>query len=215
MKRMRNFRGMYFFENLTEKQIERLGQISVSKKYKKGNILFFQGDEAVGLHILTEGALKVYKTDLKGNEIVMNYFYPVNLIAELASLDHITYPATAIFETDGAVITVDYKIFEEEFLKNPDISFSIIKSLTKKLRFLDSVISQNLTMDSTGRVAKFIYENEPLFLQLKQNKIASILNITPETMSRVLRKFKSCNIIDIKGRKVTVTDREALRDYWE
>jgi len=212
---MRNFRGIYFFENLTEKQIERLGQISVSKKYKKGNILFFQGDKAVGLHILTEGALKVYKTDLRGNEVVMNYFYPVNLIAELASLDHITYPATALFETDGSVITVDYKIFEEEFLKNPDISFSIIKSLTKKLRYLDSVISHNLTMDSSGRVAKFIYENEPLFLQLKQNKIASILNITPETMSRVIRKLKGCNIIEIKGRKITVTNREALRDYWE
>lgn len=215
MKQMRNFRGIYFFENLTEKQIKRLEQISVSKKYKKDNILFFQGDNAIGLHILTEGVLKVYKTDLKGNEIIMNYFYPVNLIAELASLDHINYPATALFETDGSVITIDYKIFEEEFLRNPDISFSIIKSLTKKLRYLDLVISQNLTMDSTGRVAKFIYENEPLFLQLKQNKIASILNITPETMSRVIRKLKDCNIIEIKGRKITVSNREELRDYWE
>ncbi|MBE9504999.1 MAG: Crp/Fnr family transcriptional regulator [Proteobacteria bacterium] len=209
------FRDIYIFEHLDTGQLKRLKEISHVKEYKKGDTIFFEGDQPEKLIILTDGILKVYKTDPRGNEIILSYFYPTALIAELANLEHIAYPASAVFETDGKAISIDYKIFEKEFLKNPDISFSIIKSLTKKLRTLDNVISQNLTMDSTSRVAKFIYESEHLFAQLKQNKIAAILNITPETMSRVMKKLKGEGVIDYAGKKLTVMDREGLKDCFE
>ena len=70
-------------------------------------------------------------------------------------------------------------------------------------------------MDSTGRVAKFIYENEDLFSQLKQNKVAAILNITPETLSRVVRKFKEAKIIEIRDNKFILTEREKLKEFFE
>ena len=210
-----DFRGIYIFENLDDRQIERLQMISQTKKYKKGETVFFEGDKTEKLNILTDGILKVFKSDPRGNEVILSYFYPISLIAELANLEHIVYPASAIFETDGQIISIDYDTFEREFLKNPDISFSIIKSLAKKLRTLDKVISQNLTMDSTSRVAKFIYENGALFDQLKQNKIAAVLNITPETMSRVMKKIKGLKLIGYEGKKLEILDRDGLRDLYE
>lgn len=210
-----NFRSIYIFENLDDRQIARLEEISQIRTYKKGEIIFFEGDKAEKLIVLTDGILKVYKSDPRGNDVILHYFYPISLIAELANLEHIAYPASATFETDSQVIAIDYEAFEKEFLKNPDISFSIIKSLAKKLRNLDNVISQNLTMDSTARVAKFIYENEALFEQLRQNKIAAILNITPETMSRVMKKFKGLKIISYEGKQLEVLDREGLKDLYE
>jgi len=209
------FRDIYIFEHLEADQLKRLEEISRTKRFRKGDTIFFEGDKAEKLIILTDGVLKVYKTDPRGNEIILSYFYPTSLIAELTNLEHIAYPASAVFETDGETISIDYKIFEKEFLKNPEISFSIIKSLTKKLRALDKVISRNLTMDATSRVAKFIFENEHLFAQLKQNKIAAILNITPETMSRVMKKLKEEGIIDYAGKKLTVIDRDRLDDSFE
>jgi CRP/FNR family transcriptional regulator len=207
-------KNVYLFENLAASQIKRLEQISLQRSLKKGNVLFFEGDEPKNLHILTEGVLKVYKSDFKGNEVVLKYFSPVSLIAELANLDHIPYPATAVFETDGKVIAVDFKIFEKEFLRNPDVSLAIIRSLTWKLRDLEGVISRNLTMDATSRVAKFLYENEGAFLQLKQNKISSILNITPETMSRVLKKLKEGKIIGAQNTGFKILDKEKLKEFF-
>lgn len=209
------FKDIYIFEHLETDQLKRLKEISHIKGYKKGDTVFFEGDKPEKLIILIDGVLKVYKTDPRGNEIILSYFYPTSLIAELANLEHIAYPATAVFETDGKALSVDYKIFEKEFLKNPEISFSIIRSLTKKLMRLDKVISQNLTMDSTSRVAKFISENEHLFAQLKQNKIAAILNITPETMSRVMKRLKEEGLIDYTGKKLTVIDREGLKECFD
>jgi CRP/FNR family transcriptional regulator len=209
-----NLKGVYLFESLGQSHINRLQEISSAKKYKKGQLLFLEGETPQNLHILVEGVLKVYKSDPRGNEIVLNHFHPVALIAELANLEHIPYPASSVFETDGKVLTINYKLFEDEFLKNPDISFSIIKSLTKKLMALNTVISHNLTMTSAGKVARFIYDNEKLFLQLKQRKIASILNITPETMSRVMRRLRECMAIDKSSGGFRVMDREKLKEFF-
>lgn len=209
-----HFSDIYLFESLDSSQVDRLRQISTIKTYKKGNILFFEGDEPEGLHILTKGVLKLYKSDIKGHEVVLKFFYPTCLVGELADLDHLPYPSSAEFETDGEAITINGDIFEKEFLKNPDVSLSIIRSLSRKLRNLHSVISRNLTMDSTSRVAKFIYENEEIFLQLKQNKVAAILNITPETLSRVIRKFKDDNILEHEGKDFRIIDKDKLKDLF-
>ena len=205
---------VYLFKNLSECQIERLKQISTIKKFKKAAHLFFEGDEPKKLNILIEGIIKIYKTDFKGNEVVLKYFYPASIIAELANLDQIPYPASAMFETDGKVISLDFHLFEKEFLKNPDVSLSMIKSLTSKLRYLETIISRNLTMDATARVAKFIYENENLLPQLKKNKIASILHITPETMSRVLKKLKEDNVIENRNKQLNILDKAKLKKFF-
>ena len=209
-----DFKNIYLFGNLNDQQMLRVKQLSSVKEFKKGSMLFFEGDECKNLYILTEGMLRVFKSDPKGNEVVLKHFRPVSLIAELANLDHIPYPASAVFEEDGKVIAVNFAAFEQEFLKNPDILMSIIKSLTKKLKSLEEVISRSLTMDSTSRVAKFIYENENQFLELKQNKISAILNITPETMSRVLKKFKDSGIIESRDRKFRVIDKKKLEEFF-
>ncbi len=204
----------YMFEALGPKHLKRLEEISLYKKYKKGQLLFLEGERPDKLHLLTAGVLKVYKTDPKGNEVVMKHFHPVELIAELANLEHIPFPASAAFETDGEVLVIDYSRFESEFLQNPALSVSIIKSLTLKLRALNTVISQSMTMTSTGKVARFVYDNEGLFLELKQHKIASILNITPETMSRVIRKLRESGAIEKVGSRFSVIDRSKLQEFF-
>ena len=210
-----NLKDIYLFQCLSKPQLERLSEITVQQEYKKDNFLFLEGEDSDKLHILTDGMIKIYKCDKKGNEIMLNHFYPTTLVAEFACLEHIPYPATAVFETDGRVISVDYTTFEKEFLKNPDISLSIIKSLTHKIKALDNVITRNLTLDSTGRAAKFIYENEALASKLKQNKVAAILNITPETMSRVIRKFRESGIVDFKDGKLRISNKDKLKELFQ
>jgi CRP-like cAMP-binding protein len=46
----------------------------------------------------------------------------------------------------------------------------------------------------------------------KQN-IASQLNLAPETFSRVLSSLSEKNLIQVKGRTITVLDRQLLRDF--
>lgn len=184
-----------FFQRLNEAELKRLKDISILKKYKKGEFLFMEGEESRWLHLLIKGSIKLYKISPKGKEIFMHQFNGIGLVAELANFENIKFPATAVFLTGGEVLKIDYDKFYAEFLSNPHVSLQIIKSLSQKLKITSELIHQELVLNSEAKVARFLVNNADLFNELKHFKIASILNITPETFSRILAKFKAQNLI--------------------
>ena len=131
MNALEKLRSFYFFRHLSDEKLARLDEISTIEKYKKGSIIFFEGEKAKSLIILIDGILQVYKTDQKGNKVILHHFFPVDMIAEIVNLEHMCYPASAEFETDGKALIINYKAFEQEFLKEPEVSFALIKSLSK------------------------------------------------------------------------------------
>jgi len=205
-------KNVYLFRNLSEKTLKDLERISAIKEYEPGQVLFFEGEKAEYMYILLEGRVKIYKTTFKGIEIFINQFAPVSLIGELANFEHIPFPATAEFLTEGKVLSINFKRFEEEFLNNPEILLSIVKSLTNKIRMLNNFINNTIVLSAEARVAKLILESSEIFEVLKHSQIASFLNITPETLSRVLSKLKAKNIIKMEKHRVIILDKQKLID---
>ena len=210
---MERIRSISCFSKLSDEQVENLKKISVIKKYKAKEILFYEGDEPTYLYVLLQGTLKVYKTNHKGQQIFLHQFYPGGLVAELANFENIPYPATAEFMSDSEVLRIDYKALEKDFFKNPDISFEIIKSLIAKHKILIDVIQKEVILTADAKVAKFILENAELFKALKNTQVASILNLTPETLSRTLSKFKSSGLIELdENHHIRILDKEKLEE---
>ncbi len=211
MSKLRNF---YLFRHLSDTQFARLEEISNIVDYKKGTIVFFEGEEAKNLLVLLDGILQVYKTDQKGNKIILHHFFPVDVVAEIVNLEHMRYPASAEFETDGKALVIQYDIFEKEFLKDSEVAFALIKSLSKKIKYLENVIATNMVMNSTARVAKFICEHGHEIASLKKSMIAADLNMTPETLSRILKKLSMLGLIRKEKDEIVILDREGLETFY-
>lgn len=212
---MHPLRDFFLFDELDDKSFEKLQEISQIVHFKKGSIAFYEGDEATSLFILIEGVLQVFKTDMKGNRIILHHFLPKTMVAEFANLEHMRFPASAEFETDGIVVVIDYQKFEKEFLSYPNISMAFIKSLTKKVKYLENVIANNIVMNSTARVAKFICEHENDISKLKKRYIAADLNVTPETLSRVLKKFADLKLIEKEKEEIHIVDKDGLACFYQ
>lgn len=208
-------RHFYFFENLSDEQLQTINSFAIRKKMPKGSILFYEKEQPKSLTLLTEGVLKVYKTDPKNNEIVMHRFKPTALIAEMAVLEGIVYPASAVFETDGEVIEINFERFKSEFLYDPDVAFVFFKSLSKKIRYLESVIALNVILDSTSRLAKFICDTEGALTQYKHYQLAEELHMTPETLSRVFKKLVKLDLLEKEGNAYKIINREGLEVLFE
>ncbi|MBE3605714.1 Crp/Fnr family transcriptional regulator [Campylobacter sp. RM13119] len=185
------------FKNLSKEQLEELEEITLVKKYKKGEFLFIEGEEPKWLIYLLSGSIKLYKTTQNGKEIFLHQLPPMNFVAEMVNFENIPYPASAIFVVSGEVLKIDYEKFKAKFLNDPKICMNLIKSMSEKLRITSNLLHQELILNSEAKVAKFILMHEDLFNELKHTKIASILNITPETFSRILNKFKTLEIIKL------------------
>ncbi|HZF69553.1 Crp/Fnr family transcriptional regulator [Sulfuricurvum sp.] len=205
---------IFLFSHLNKDDLAQLASIGKFRHYQSGQTLFYEGASSEKLYILIKGIIKAYKTDMKENEIVLHYFYPVSLVAEMANLYHIPFPATAEFQTEGYVFEIDYPLFERDFLKNPTISFELIKSLTQKLKYLENIITTRLALDATSRVAKFLYENGDISDSTRRHKIATILGLTPETLSRSFKKIKILGLISDEGKNFTILNREGLKELF-
>ena len=214
MHPLADLRGVSCFENLKDSELEFLSSFSHKRLFKKDEILFYERDTPKHLTLLTEGILKVYKTDVKNNEIVLHRFRATSLIAEMAVFEGMKYPASSAFETDGSVIEIDFAKFKSNFLTNPDVAFNFFRSLSKKIKNLEDVISLNIVLDSTSRTAKYICENKRA-LDMKNNQLAKHLHMTPETLSRIFKKFHKLGFIEKVQGGYRITNKDGLTIFYE
>ena len=192
---MNRLKSIPLFEYLDDDALNKLHAMSQIKTFRKGEILFYQGERPKHLMVLTKGHLKLYKTTSTDREIVLNHFTPVSLIAEVALMQGIDYPATAEFESDGEVILIDAAAFEELFFGHPEMARKLVASMSQKVKMLESVIERGMVMDAQERVASLVRNSPELLNTMRHYEIAQMLNLTPETFSRTLKKLQKSGVV--------------------
>ncbi|MCF6205939.1 MAG: Crp/Fnr family transcriptional regulator [Sulfurovum sp.] len=197
------------FSALGENYIKELQEQIHIKKYTKESIVFYEGDQSEYLHILLGGSVKLYKTSPKGSQIQINRFSAPGLIAEFAIFEKEPFPATCEFVTDGAIGLLHFDVLYD-LLNQPQFSLELLKSLTGKVSLLSALVHKETILSSEAKVADLMLKKVTIFNRLKNNEIASILNLTPETFSRILTKLKKEGIIKLENHKLVILNEDAL-----
>lgn len=203
--------GLYIFKDLDSETAKRLSAISSVSKIKKDDILFYEKEESRYLHFLVSGGLRLYKTTQKGLEVVLHDLYGPTLVAELANFNKTRFPATAKALSECKIVKIDFEMFYNDIISDPGISMFIIKSLLGKLKIVENFIDMEITKSADAKVSIMLLDNLDFFNKSKQSNVAKLLNITPETLSRVLGKLKSQAIIEQNGKHFEVLNKEALQ----
>jgi len=197
------------FSNLDKKFHKELKESLYLKKFTKNSIVFYEGDESDYFYILLDGTIKLYKTSPKGSQIQIKRMKAPNIIGEYACFEKAPFPATCEFITDGVMGLLHFdKVYK--YLDDKEFSLGLIKSLTSKVMVLSSLVHKETILSSEAKVADLMIENISIFNRLKNNEIAGILNLTPETFSRIITKFKKESIIKIEKNRLQVLNLEAL-----
>lgn len=200
----------YLFSRLNTDDLAQLREITKEKAYPAGTILFYDGETPDKLRLIKSGTVQIVKHDSSGNEIVLSDFHANDLIAEMAHFEAIPYPATARCETDVKLYEIDFEDFKSRFLNRPEMALGIIRSLTRKIKQLEGVIRRSLIDDAQTRLVRYLLEHDDRLGQMTQRQIASQVILTPETVSRILRRLKEQGWVEVRSRKIVLRDREAL-----
>lgn len=202
------------FCGLTDSQLADFKAHTILKQHSKESILFYEDEKSDYLHILLEGTVKLYKTSPAGKEIYVHQVEAPSVIAMGPGLSGSTFPASCAFEVDGIVGMLPLEKFLM-CLKNLDCTIAIISTMGKRLKELEGRLHKETIFSSEAKVADFLVKNASLFERLKNTEIANILNLTPETLSRILSKLKKQNVITIEHHKVTILDVDILYEIIE
>lgn len=197
------------FSTLNKEQLKELQNAIHVSHYEKDSILFYEGDQSSCMYILLKGEVKLYKTSPKGSQLQINRLQSPSLVAEYACFESDPFPESCEFLTNGTIGLLRFDKLTA-YLKEEAFAMELIKSLTSRTMELFSLIHKESILTSDAKVADFIIRQLSLLNRLKRNEVASILNLTPETFSRTLSKFKKESIIAEKYHIIKVLDEAAL-----
>lgn len=110
---------------------------------------------------------------------------------------------------------MDFERFKQEFFSNPDVSFSLFKSLSRKIKYPEDVIALNVVLDSTARLAKYLYDRMDSLDTLKNYQIAEELHMTPETLSRTFKKLVTLGLIEKSANGHKIKNKKGLQVLFE
>jgi CRP/FNR family transcriptional regulator len=197
------------FSSLDKKFHKELKDNIYVKRYTKDSIVFYEGDESDYFYILLEGSIRLYKTTPKGSQVQINRLKAPNTIGEYACFEKEPFPATCEFITDGVMGLLHFeKVYK--YLDDKEFSLGLIKSLTSKVMLLSALVHKETVLSSEAKVADLMIDKISIFNKLRNNEIAGILNLTPETFSRIITKFKRESIVTVENGELKILNIDAL-----
>jgi len=188
--------------------------------YKKGEIIYKEGDRPTGLICLCTGKVKIYKEGVGNRDQIVRMVSPVNFIGFRALFAGENYIASAYAIEDCSLCFLESKVLERLIKNNGKFALKIINILAKELGFSNQRTLSLTQKHIRGRLAEsllvlintFGYEedNKTIKVYLSREDLANLSNMTTSNAIRTLSTFATENVISIDGRRITVDDISKL-----
>ena len=208
--------SLNFFTALDDEQLIVVSDISNVVTYPKGAILYYENEQFDKIFFLVTGLLKVYKMDKFENEIFLYHVYENSLISELTTLNDASIHcfSNAEFMEDSVILEVNFTKLKSHFLAKNILNNEFINEILLKTQQLHCVVNRELVFDASAKVAFMLMDDLEMFNRLKRQEVSFMLHIQPETLSRVLKKLKRADIIDMENSNIIIKDVQSLKSIY-
>jgi CRP-like cAMP-binding protein len=122
------------FESLKEKQLARLANRFVSRKYDQGADIVTQGKGGAGLFIVVSGAADVVRVRTDGSKALVNQFGPTDFFGELALLDDEPRTASVVATEETECLVLSQWEFFGALRDDAEMAIEVLQQLAKRFR---------------------------------------------------------------------------------
>jgi CRP/FNR family transcriptional regulator len=211
------------FSGLDDDGLKQIERIAHRRNIKKGEGLFFQGEEARGFFMILRGRIKVFRLSPQGQEYVMRVAGPGETLAEAAVFSGKSYPASAEALEDSQLYYFIKSDFIQLIRREPQLALNMMSGLSLLLRHLAQQVEDLSLKEVSSRLARYILDQarngsvplatgQQVPLAMKKNLLASRLGTIGETLSRTLAKMKQRGVIEIVKDVVVIRNPELLKE---
>jgi CRP/FNR family transcriptional regulator len=122
------------FSQLSRKDLSRLGRAVVERKYKKGETIVKEGEQAVAFFMITKGKVEVSRGGRSKSGQPLAEFGSGQVFGEMALLDGMPRDATVKAVDDTECLVLSRWDFVAELRTNPHIAVAMLPILSRRLR---------------------------------------------------------------------------------
>jgi CRP/FNR family transcriptional regulator, cyclic AMP receptor protein len=211
-----------FFANLGPVEAAALVERLVVRSFYTGQIIFHLNDPAGLLYIITAGKVKISQSTSEGQEATLAILGAGDFFGELALLDDSPRSATAEAIQATETLTLHREEFMDFIDHNPGFAHHVLRTLARRIRHLNSQISDIFFLDLPGRLARTLLTlaNQHgrrrrdgaivITLALTQTDLAEMTGATRVTVNKALSRFRREKWIHVEGREFIILDVAAL-----
>jgi CRP-like cAMP-binding protein len=209
------------FRGLPREILEQIAQIAVEQTFRRGQVLFSEGDEARGFFVVTQGRIKVFKLSSEGKEQTLHILGQGEPVGEVAVFSGESFPASAQAMEETKVLFFPKEPFMELIRRDPSIALRMLAVLAKRLRKFTALIEDLSLKEVPSRLASYLLEHSdsgqrtPQLIRLSISKaqLASLLGTIPETLSRILARMEREGLIELEGtRGIRIMEMAGLEE---
>lgn len=211
-----------YFRGLGQDDLDRIDRRMQTRAYAAGDSIYRAGERAEALYIVAEGRIKISQVSVDGTETVTDILVPGELCGALGSLGEPRHRQTATALVNTCVLRIGPDDFRRVLEQQPGVALRVLDDVAERLARAHADIGGQATETVPQRVAvallrladKLGEDRGPqgimLNVPLSRADLAGLARSTPESVSRVMSRWKKAGIVDSGRRWTALMDRERL-----
>lgn len=196
--------------------------IQRERPLERNEVLFDSGAPFEAIYAVRTGAMKSKTLSEDGQEQITGFHLP----GEILGLDGIHgghHPSTAVALETTSVCQMPFETLDDLAERIPALFRQLLRLMSQELHSESEMLQalarrsaeERLAMLLLGLRARFVRRGlsaTNIRLPMSRQDLGNYLGLTPETLSRLFRRFSERGIIEADGREVRLKDVPTLRE---
>jgi CRP/FNR family transcriptional regulator/CRP/FNR family cyclic AMP-dependent transcriptional regulator len=211
-----------FFSSLGEEQLRELASECRLRRFRRGDTLFYEGDEGSALYILQSGHVKIVRFGEDAEERILHTHGPGECLGELSLVDGAPRSAQAVALDAVEALILHRDPFLALIRRSPQVALAVMSGLAGMVRRLSEQVYDLTALDVPGRLAKRLLaladsHGEPtdggtlIRISFTQQELAEMIGATRVAVNQALGWFRDRGILTTGREGIVIHDPEQLR----
>lgn len=187
--------------------------------YKKKQMIYTESQRPKAVYYIKSGKIKTYKTNDYGKELITNIYSEGDFFGYTYVLEEINYKENAAVLEDAEIMHIPKEDFITLISGDSQVAKQFIKLIAKNVLDKEETLLSLAYNSLRKKVAyqllqvfdKFKKDNDAT-IHLSRENLAQTAGIATESLIRTISDFKTENLIDIQGSRITILNEGKLRN---
>ncbi|MDQ2696344.1 MAG: Crp/Fnr family transcriptional regulator [Pseudomonadota bacterium] len=212
-------RQVYLFDGLTDADLEAVVSHTRQISLDKGQWLFSQGQPAEQFYVVQEGQIALFLLSAGGQEKIVDLPGPGQFFAAgVMFLDNPRYPVNARATRRSVLLALDRRGVGERLCGSLELCRRLMIAMHRRIDGLLADVRALSFQNASQRLVGYLLQQtagqggpvQQIVLAAPKHTLAARLGIAPETLSRALVRLQRQGVIEVRGRVITVLQRDVL-----